>query len=433
MQTRVLLKLSFALILLCCMVTSAQDIPFITPDEPVLVEVVGESLSNIAYETDQPVTLRIIARSLSTVDPLIRALGTGGTVLAVNDNHGSSLSLARIDALIELELEPSVIVIQVRDSSGVESGIVSVMIEEDPVAQATGTPANPMGITLTSANLRSGPGTDYDPPIGLIPADEDVEIIAVDPTGDWLKIRYLDRESWIRADLVQTSVDLFTMPIVAVPPPTPDTTSTPTFEEEPYNPPSDRTQIPPQAIRLSSGIGMTTDRLLTEGRMEVEGYCTNWGTVPSYDDANWYCDDLQLTPEHFDSICHETYRNPYAFALQVGTDVPAFSWSCFIHPDFLVLPVRQPAVGELARVFTPSGYTVRIREEPDNSLEPIGYIGDGGIVRILEGPRDIANTYVWRVRATSLFTLESVDGWIAGAIQVDPFRGFPILWPLIKP
>jgi uncharacterized protein YraI len=67
--------------------------------------------------------------------------------------------------------------------------------------------------SLQSINIRSGPGTAYDAIDQLNPGSP-VELVGVDPTGEWLQIEYDGSIGWVSASLVRTDVDISTLPIV---------------------------------------------------------------------------------------------------------------------------------------------------------------------------------------------------------------------------
>ncbi len=77
----------------------------------------------------------------------------------------------------------------------------------------------PTAKVLQVSNLRAGPSTAFDPPVGSIAANQEVEIVAVSEERDWYKIRYADGEAWIYADLVSTAGDTASLPLDAGPPP----------------------------------------------------------------------------------------------------------------------------------------------------------------------------------------------------------------------
>lgn len=80
----------------------------------------------------------------------------------------------------------------------------------------------PVGIVLEMANLRAGPGTDFEV-IGEVEAGQEVRIRAQTAAGDWLQMESEDEEVWIAAFLVDVPAGL-ELPIQAdlpTPSPTP--------------------------------------------------------------------------------------------------------------------------------------------------------------------------------------------------------------------
>jgi hypothetical protein len=82
------------------------------------------------------------------------------------------------------------------------------------------TPSNPTVTTTQGVNLRRGPGTEFAPPVGSMPANATADIIAVNPAGTWYKVRSSFGEGWITAQYVTVSGDTSSIP-VDVGPPTP--------------------------------------------------------------------------------------------------------------------------------------------------------------------------------------------------------------------
>ncbi|RMF81706.1 MAG: PKD domain-containing protein [Chloroflexi bacterium] len=114
-----------------------------------------------------------------------------------------------------------------------------------PTATRVVDPAPPLPevITLADANVRSGPGLQFDPPIGVFPAGSMLEILAVSPDGQWYKINFFGGDGWISATVVNVTGDISSLPVDPGPP-TPTTTPTltatpsatplPTFTETPF-------------------------------------------------------------------------------------------------------------------------------------------------------------------------------------------------------
>ena len=68
---------------------------------------------------------------------------------------------------------------------------------------------------ITAANLRAGPSAQFDPPLGSIAANQEVEIVAASPERDWYKIRYDGGDAWIYAELVNATGDIASLPLDA--------------------------------------------------------------------------------------------------------------------------------------------------------------------------------------------------------------------------
>ncbi|MFN8377696.1 MAG: SH3 domain-containing protein [Anaerolineae bacterium] len=99
-----------------------------------------------------------------------------------------------------------------------------------PAAASTATTAPAeTGGTLTGTfiqtlNVRSGPGLAFNPPIGSFTAGQTTDVLARSPGSDWYKVRYLNGEGWVYAQLVTLNGDASTLPVDAGPPaPTPTT------------------------------------------------------------------------------------------------------------------------------------------------------------------------------------------------------------------
>lgn len=97
-----------------------------------------------------------------------------------------------------------------------------------PQPTATNTPSIPMAKVVSGANLRSGPSTVFEPPVGSIAANQEAEIVARNPAGDWYKIRYFNSTAWIFSSLVTTTGDVGSLPVDAGPPTPIPATNTPT-------------------------------------------------------------------------------------------------------------------------------------------------------------------------------------------------------------
>lgn len=136
------------------------------------------------------------------------------------------------------------------------------------------------------------------------------------------------------APLVIVATDL---PVVSTPPGSPLNTVLPPVNVPTIQPVGVSTTFQAGLNLLNGGRGLTTNQLMNNGEIEVEGYCTR--VNPAYgvaqDGVNWYCTQngqnvLTLTNPDFDEICRQTYNNPSATAIQIESSVPmAYRWRCF--------------------------------------------------------------------------------------------------------
>jgi uncharacterized protein YraI len=120
---------------------------------------------------------------------------------------------------------------------------------EAPPAQPTAVPTSstPVATFNQPVNVRRGPGTIFNPPIGSFNAGQTSEILARNPGGDWYKVRYGGGEGWVFAQLISVSGNVASLPVDQGPP-------VPTAV-----PP---TAIPPTAIPAATAAPATTANLV---------------------------------------------------------------------------------------------------------------------------------------------------------------------------
>ena len=111
------------------------------------------------------------------------------------------------------------------------SPIVSVPVNPTAVPQPTEVvqATQPIGVVLTaknSANVRSGPGTNYGI-LGKLKAGDTEQVIGVSPDNQWLVINFANQQGWVSASIVDVVGNLSSVPVINPPPtPTPMPTST---------------------------------------------------------------------------------------------------------------------------------------------------------------------------------------------------------------
>lgn len=92
---------------------------------------------------------------------------------------------------------------------------------DEPEPEEPPTPDVPTATFLTGVNVRRGPDTVFDPPIGSFAANDTTEVLAVNPGGTWYKVRYYNGDGWVFANLM-TVANAEGLPVEAGPPtPTP--------------------------------------------------------------------------------------------------------------------------------------------------------------------------------------------------------------------
>lgn len=112
-----------------------------------------------------------------------------------------------------------------------------------PTATPTATPT-PLGmactVTAERLNLRSGPGLEFAPPIGVLPRDTELRAVARDPTGAWIQVQVAETgdAGWTSAvsPFVACSASIAALPLGEIPPrPTlaPTATLRPTPTQQP--------------------------------------------------------------------------------------------------------------------------------------------------------------------------------------------------------
>lgn len=142
-----------------------------------------------------------------------------------------------------------------------------------PEPEATSTPSVPMARVVSGANLRRGPSTIFEPPVGSIAANSEAEIIGVSPGRDWYKIQYGNGSAWIFANLVETTGNIAALPVDAGPPTPVPATNTP------IPPPPTETPVPNPVNLIVAGIGIDPHPLKCQEASEITVTVTNNGTA----------------------------------------------------------------------------------------------------------------------------------------------------------
>lgn len=86
---------------------------------------------------------------------------------------------------------------------------------------SSATPCTPIITVNSNANVRSGPGTVYDPPVGTLPAGATATVDGKDSTGTWWYIVFPSApggHGWISASLVTASCIPSALAVIPAPP-----------------------------------------------------------------------------------------------------------------------------------------------------------------------------------------------------------------------
>lgn len=90
--------------------------------------------------------------------------------------------------------------------------------QPQPPAQNSSPNSAPVATFSQPVNVRRGPGTVFNPPIGSFNAGQTTEILARNAAGDWYKVRYGTGEGWVFGALVIVTGDTSALPVDPGPP-----------------------------------------------------------------------------------------------------------------------------------------------------------------------------------------------------------------------
>ncbi len=115
-----------------------------------------------------------------------------------------------------------------------------------PTAAST----QPTATFIQSANIRSGPGLIFAPPIGAVAAGQTAEVLAVNPSATWYKVRYGSGEGWVSAALITISGNSASLPVDSGPPQPTNTPALPTLPPLATNTPQSSANLVPGLVVL---------------------------------------------------------------------------------------------------------------------------------------------------------------------------------------
>lgn len=230
------------------------------------------------------------------------------------------------------------------------------------VIPTTSVPYNPTCRIRTngSVNLRPGPGTNYNPPLALIPANIEAPIGGRLYDNTWWYVRYGNINGWVSANVVQVLGNCFSVPIVPAPP-TPTVpvviTLPPTVTSTQPVPPSFTPGLPDLVvtqINVPSGLTLGGDGTVTTSISAVISNLGSGGT-------GQFSNALTVTP---------------------GSGIQ----SAVIGS----LGSGQSAVVEFSYTFTSAGtYTVQVQADSGLQVTEISDVNNTGTVSITVSPAPV--------------------------------------------
>lgn len=168
-----------------------------------------------------------------TIDPVAQSVNQTVAAIAVAQTvaalTGPTPTLSQVstlppEATQESTEQPTV----TTEPAGEQPSPTAGVVTDTPPAE---TP--PSCTTITGINLRSGPGTAYEPPIGTLPGGTTLVPISYVargfPQGEWLEVQIPNGQmAWVTggAQFVRCTVELASLPFPAVIPATPRPTAT---------------------------------------------------------------------------------------------------------------------------------------------------------------------------------------------------------------
>lgn len=87
-------------------------------------------------------------------------------------------------------------------------------------AASTGAPSNSAPIAKFEGvvNVRRGPSTNFEPPLGTFQAGQQAEILSQNNDGTWFKVKFATGEGWVFAQITKTEGDIASLPREVGPP-----------------------------------------------------------------------------------------------------------------------------------------------------------------------------------------------------------------------
>lgn len=172
------------------------------------------------------VTINVMPQTedVATSDDMSDETETTSDDMADTDTESTTEDTASTDGDAEAQADSD------GDTDEAAAPVEQATTAPEPTAEPTAVPATPTSSApqvrvTTGANIRSGPGLVFDPPIGSLAAGATAEILAVSTSGTWYRIQFYNGDGWISGSTVEVQGDTASLPREAGPatpvPPTP--------------------------------------------------------------------------------------------------------------------------------------------------------------------------------------------------------------------
>lgn len=179
-------------------------------------------------------------------------------------------------------IRPTIAPLNIPGTGGSGALPTSALPPTTPPTTAPTQPSVPIARFTQGINVRSGPGTIFNPPIGSFAAGQTAEIVAVNPAGDWYKVVYYNTQGWVFGGLLTVEGDISSLPRDPGPPPPTQTPIPPTLPPV-TAPPAGPTTAPASgnADLVVGIILLNPDPPVCGQAMEIQLDVANLGTEPT--------------------------------------------------------------------------------------------------------------------------------------------------------
>lgn len=174
------------------------------------------TIQAVAYRADgtestmASVTINVVdelpSQATATVEPTDTAVATTPTDVAASPTPAATSTR---ESAATAQTAQATVGISINPTSASTSNAVSTTAPAGaaPIAKFEGV-----------VNVRRGPSTNFEPPLGTFQAGQQAEILSQNNDGTWFKVKFATGEGWVFAQITQTEGDIASLPREAGPP-----------------------------------------------------------------------------------------------------------------------------------------------------------------------------------------------------------------------